>query len=108
MGIFPRGFVDHVDVLHPRQCTLSKPTEFGFVVPGVTPKITCARAHLNIRDVLRNIFQPRDSSGVWSIGSLTVWGNTPVPGLGVLANENMSQVLQMYLKIRHRQHTRAV
>ena len=45
MGISPRGFSDHVYILLPRQRTLSHPIVFVLVVPNVTSKITCARAH---------------------------------------------------------------
>ena len=45
LGIFPRGFADRVDILLPRQRTLSQPITFGLVNPNVTPQITCAHAH---------------------------------------------------------------
>ena len=45
LGIFPCGFADRVDILLPRQRTISQPIVFGLVVPNVTPKIMCACAH---------------------------------------------------------------
>ena len=45
MGIFPPVFSDCVDILLPCQSTPSQPIAFGLIVPNVTPKITCARAH---------------------------------------------------------------
>ena len=46
LGIFHRVFSDRVGILLPRQRNLSQPIVFGLIVPNVTPKITCARAHL--------------------------------------------------------------
>ena len=43
--IFTRAFADRVDILLPRQRTISQTIVFGIVVTNVTPKITCARAH---------------------------------------------------------------
>ena len=42
--IYPR-FSDCVVILLPHQCTLSQPIALEFVVPNLTPKVKCARAH---------------------------------------------------------------
>ena len=59
-------------------------------------------------DVFWARFRLQYSPGVRSVHSWTVWGDTPVPGLGLLSNQNKSQVSQTYLKLWHCQHTRAV
>ena len=46
LGIFTRGFSDCVNVLLPRQLTISQPISLGLVVPNVTQTIMCARAQL--------------------------------------------------------------
>ena len=62
MGMSTRGFSDRVDILLPRQRTLSQPIVFGLVVPNVIPKIMCARSrpksvsypkHFSSLDILR-------------------------------------------------------
>ena len=45
-GDIPRFFSDRSDVPLPLQRALSQIISFGLVIPDVTPKITCARAHL--------------------------------------------------------------
>ena len=40
------SFSDRANVPLPHRCMFSQPIAFGLVVPDVTTKITCARAHL--------------------------------------------------------------
>ena len=106
--VFPHNFSDSVDILLPRQCKLSQPIMFGVVVTNVTPKIYCACAHpksvtcpehFSCLGILRGV----QSGHNWSDRC-----DTLIPGPGVSANQNRSQVLLTYLKLRCRQHTRAV
>ena len=78
------------------------------LIPQCNPPDNVHPCTPKIRDVRRTLFQPRDSPGVWSVRSWSARDDAPVPGPGVSANENWSQVLRTYLKLWHRHRTRAV
>ena len=91
LGIFPRGFSDRVDILLPRQRTISQTIVFGIVVTNVTPKITCARAHIKSVTSSKHFYCLEI---IWAHDQYAlVWfGVIPPPptGLGELANKNKS------------------
>ena len=70
---------------------ISQPIAFGLVVPNVTPKIMCARAHP--KSMMSKYFPSLDI--IWEYNQYAlgrIEGDILVPGCGTLANQNRSQV----------------